>query len=278
MPKASAEEVLQAATAENDPANSKTKAASTDKPKANDRQFAGMPVSTVEETEFNYNMLIFGDYGSGKTTFSGSAAELEDLSPVLFLDIEGGTLSLKDLYTGIDVIRVTEPKQVTDAWKELRKGQHNYKTVVIDSLTELHKLILRHIMVEVVSEHDHRDEDVPGMQEYLKATQQIRRICRRYRDLPLNTVVTALTMEEEDDKKKKKYTKINLSKKLAGEVGGFFDEVFYIYTKEVDGEEKRLLLTGRTEEIGGKDRTRTLPKVVESPDMKTVFEYFTGEK
>lgn len=242
------------------------------------RSIGGLPVTTVAETVFNYNMLIFGDYGAGKTTFAGSAADVPDLSPVLFLDIEGGTLSLKDLYPSVERIPITDPKQVTDIWKDLRKGNHPYKTVIIDSLTELHKLILRYLMIDVVAEDDDRDEDVPSMREYLKATEQVRRLCRRYRDLPLNSVFTALLTEEIDDKKNKKYKKIALSRKLAGEVGGFFDEVFYLYVKKVGEDEKRLMLTSQTEEIKVKDRSRRLPAIVEEPTMELVFQYFTGEK
>lgn len=240
----------------------------------------GIVPTTVSDTVFNYNMLIFGDYGAGKTVFAGSAMDVPDLSPVLFLDVEGGTLSLKTRSPNVHVIRITDPAQVTKVWQDLRKGNHPYKTVVIDSLTELHKLIIRYIMLDVMEndDKDNRDEDVPSMREYLKATEQVRRICRRYRDLPLNSVFTALITEEEDDQRKKKYKKINLSRKLAGEVGGFFDEVFYIYLKEIDNVEKRLMLTRRTEEIGAKDRSDTLPPVVEDPTMELVFEYFTGER
>jgi len=238
----------------------------------------GQTVTTVSDTKFNYNMLIFGDYSAGKTRFAGSAIEVPDLSPVLFLDVEGGMLTLKTTYPGVHRVPITNPQQITDIWKDLRKMNHPYKTVVIDSLTELHKLIIRYIMIDVVNEDDERDEDVPSVREYLKATEQVRRLCRRYRDLPLNSVFTALLTEEVDDKKNKKYKKINLSKKLAGEVGGFFDEVFYIYVKEVNDQQKRLMLTTRTEEIGAKDRSNTLPKIVEDPTMQLVFEYFTGER
>lgn len=246
----------------------------------------GYTPMTVANTVFNYNMLVFGDFSVGKTVFAGSAIEVADLSPVLFLDVEGGTLSLSKMYPSVEVIRITEPKQITEIWKDLRKGNHPYKTIVVDSLTELHKLIIRYIMLQVMDDDDkgNRDEDVPSMREYLKATEQVRRICRRYRDLPVNSVFTALLTDEIDDKKNKTYKKINLSRKLAGEVGGFFDEVFYMYVKDikktVEGKEvkvpTRMMLTARTDEIGAKDRSQTLPTVVVEPTMEMIFEYFTG--
>jgi hypothetical protein len=50
-----------------------------------------------------------------------------------------------------------------------------------------------------------------------------------------------------------------------------------MYMKEVDGEQKRLLLTGATDEYVAKDRSDKLPLVIENPDMKTLFHLITAE-
>lgn len=244
----------------------------------------GMQPTTVSEIVFNYNFLVFGDYGIGKTTLAGSSIEVDDLSPVLFLDIEGGALAIKSRYPDVHVLRITEPGELKRIYQDLRKqaakGELKYKTIIVDSVTELHKLELRYIMLDVMENDDkgNRDEDVPGMQEYLKATERIRRVCRRFRDLPVSVIFTALLTEEQDDKKNRTYKKIALTRKLSTEIGGFFDVVLYMYMKENEGKQTRLLLSTRTEEIAAKDRTDTLPNILIEPNMEKIFQYITGEK
>lgn len=59
----------------------------------------------------NYiSMIIYGDYGVGKTYLAGSAAFVEDYSDVLYVALEGGERGLKQLIKdgkkkGIDVIK-----------------------------------------------------------------------------------------------------------------------------------------------------------------------------
>jgi hypothetical protein len=76
-------------------------------------------------------MLIYGSSGVGKTVFGSTADK------VLFLDAEAGMMSVKD--KKIDRVKIKTFQDVIDSYNFLKSGQHEYKTVVIDSLTEIQK-------------------------------------------------------------------------------------------------------------------------------------------
>jgi hypothetical protein len=83
-------------------------------------------------------ILIFGTDGVGKTTFAAGAP-----NPI-FIEIERGTAQL-------DVSRYPRPKHWTEFnsfLDELLNDEHDYKTVVIDSLDWLEAMLHRHICSE----------------------------------------------------------------------------------------------------------------------------------
>lgn len=194
------------------------------------------------------------------------------MAPVLFVDMEGGTLSLRAEYPDVDVVRVQNFRELGKVHDALRKGEGGYNTVVLDSLTEIQKFSMYGIMQELLNKEPDRDPDVPGMREWGKNIEQIRRLVRAFRDLPMNVVFTALAMSDKDPRTGLSKTKPQLSGKLSSEVAGFMDIVVYMYMKQVDGENQRLLLTAATDTQVAKDRTGRLPAVIENPTMNTLHQ------
>jgi len=237
----------------------------------------GLDVRRASESAPNMNFMIYGDPGVGKTVLAGSSSEVESMAPVLLIDVEGGTISLNNTYPNVDIVRVQNSKQLNKVYQELRKEDHGYRTVVIDSLTEMQKLMMVELMQQVVKEDTSRDPEVPSLREWGKNIEQTRRIVRNFRDLEVNTVYTAHAMYDKDDKRARTRILPSFSGKLANEVAGFVDIVGYYYPKVKGGKEIRVLLTGGTEDTVAKDRTGTLPKFVSDPTMKTLWGYFTGE-
>jgi hypothetical protein len=162
-----------------------------------------------------------------------------------------------------------EMQRVYDA---LRRGKTEYKTVIIDSLTEVQKFSMNRIMLQVVEEDEDRDPDVPSLREWGKNLEQTRRFVRGFRDLPINTIFTALAVQDKDQKTGKTMTKPGLTGKASNEVAAFLDIVVYMYTKEVDEELTRLLLTQGTDKIIAKDRTGKLPTLLQNPTMKDIYD------
>ncbi len=211
----------------------------------------------------------------GKTRLLASASDIPELSPVLILDVEGGTFSIREKFPDVDVIRISSWAEMSKVYNDLYDGNHPYKTVGLDSLTEIQKMGMYGIMTALVAEPDNkdRDPDIPSVREWGKNIEQTRKLVRAFRDLPMNVIFTALEMSDRNPRTGLTVTKPSLSGKLSGEVAGFLDEVLYMYVKTVDNEPQRLLLTRKTEDKVAKDRSDKLPQVITDVTMKTIHNH-----
>lgn len=108
----------------------------------------GVEVFGAEETPEDYGRwLIHGPQGAGKTTLASTIAEL---GKTLFVDFTGekGIRSFKGApYAGnIEVARPSSITALDDIFWHLNAGDHDYKAVVIDSLTSVQKMTMRFLL------------------------------------------------------------------------------------------------------------------------------------
>lgn len=238
---------------------------------------AGLPVYRVSDTEPRINMLVYGLSGVGKTRLAGSADAVPDLRRTLLIDIEGGTLTLRDIYPDVEAVRVKSWAEMQLVYNALYDGKHDFTTLIVDSLTEVQKLSMDGIMRKLVEEYEERSADVPGLREWNINLEQTRKFVRAFRDLPMNTIFTALEKSDKNPRTGALKRKPSLSGKLGDEVAGFLDIVAYLYAKEIDGENKRILLCGQTEDVVAKDRSNKLPMTMEDPTMGKIWETLNKE-
>lgn len=250
---------------------------------------AGIPMAPVRATRSNMNILIYGKPGVGKTFLASTADHVPEMRPVLYLNIEGGDMTLRHSAPEIRKIpdegSLTWPQfeQVYDVlarqcYNGVQPGEYQPRTVIIDTGTELQKMNMNFIMgLLVEAEPDKYDADVPDIRRWGKNGEQMRKWIRRYRDLPLNVVMCAHEVADKDQMTGLISYKPQFSGKLANEVAGFFDIVTYLYVKSEEREGKsvpvRKLLTGSIEGYVAKDRSGALPLVIEDPTMKQIHDH-----
>lgn len=111
-------------------------------------QFAGLDLNSVDEmSEDCGRWLIHGPQGSGKTTLASTIAEL---GKTLFIDLvaERGVRSFRGTpwAKNIEVIRPASITDLDDIFWALASGKHDYRAVVIDSLTSAQKMTMRYLL------------------------------------------------------------------------------------------------------------------------------------
>jgi len=153
----------------------------------------------------SFNCLLVGESGVGKTPLCATLEDCEHTSPCLFLDVDRGTMSIIAEPRPI-VWEVTSWGQMQQVYTFVKNEQwdklgelvgaepREYKSIVVDSGTELEYILRKTIMSE-----DSTGSDVPEQRHYLKTQERFRSLYRAYRDLPLTLVMTAGVRDLKDD-------------------------------------------------------------------------------
>lgn len=113
-----------------------------------DNTFAGLPLRDMDgEAEDAGKWLIHGPQGSGKSSLASTIA---GFGKTLYIDLAGekGQRSFKNApYAhNIVIIRPTSVAQLDDLFWELDAGKHDFKAVILDSLTALQRMAVRYVM------------------------------------------------------------------------------------------------------------------------------------
>lgn len=206
------------------------------------------------------------------------------MRPVLLIDVEGGTKSIRNIYPEVDILRVktihdkagrvkkSAWEQLEDIYELAKKGELPYETFILDSLSEIYWLYMQHWMSDVVIEHPERDADVPAQRDWGKATSRIKKFIRQYRDLDKHVIFTAFRNTKSTEAGVVLNHTPSLPGKLAFDVVGFMDEVFYLYTKSDKEGTRRIILTENSNKFLAKDRSDNLPQTLENPTMGKIAE------
>lgn len=106
-----------------------------------EEQETGFKIRPVSLLNRPRSWAIYGKSGSGKTTFSATFPK-----PILLLDIrDQGTDSIAD-HENIDMVEIDSWDAFEEAYYFLKENPRKYKTIVIDTITQLQQICLEHVM------------------------------------------------------------------------------------------------------------------------------------
>jgi hypothetical protein len=238
-------------------------------------------IRPASQLSINQNFLIYGYPDSGKTRVASSAPG------VLLIDVnENGTDSVRrDIDPNVYPIEYWQ--EINDIYWYLQSGDHNYESVAVDGLTSLQTLCMNFVLGDEAARDASRDPDMPSRQAYGKVAQLMRTQLTNFRNLPLNTVFTALPRTRdtgEGDEDEILITGPSLSPAIAAHATAAVGTIGYLTKREVtikskkDGkvtkrkEVRTRLIVGPQERYITKDRNGLFGEYIDAPDLAAMLE------
>ena len=223
------------------------------------------------------NMVVFGNPGAGKTTYCATAQDSDKGRDTLFIDVEGGTRSISDR-EDIAVLKPETFEELKEIYDWLSKGDHKYRTIVLDSLTEIQRLSLKSVMkVSATPEQ-------PSQPEYGKSNENIAVLMRNFKlfsqERGWNVIATALAVEVKDDSTGAILTRVDLTPGAAKNVFQVADTIGYLGIETTRQGNTRYLLLHQTSSILAKHRQprsgTQLPTRIEEPTLPMILDHKRG--
>lgn len=241
--------------------------------------------------EYKFKMLVYGSSGVGKTVFGSTVLEVPEASPAIWIDFENRLGSIhskvnnvtlenigKPVAGKIDVLRVKNIEDLQLVYNKLfaMGDKSPYKTIILDSLTEVNNLFMRRVTSSRdASMRNLNLEALSNLQidrgVYYKVQRMLMEFLSGLRDLEqYHILVTALPQEAEDAITGIEMIQPSLTGKLREYVRAAQDVVAY-YSVENGKRIMRFQPKGR---IVAKDATEggKLGDVMENPTMEKIFQ------
>jgi len=210
--------------------------------------------------------VVYGESGVGKTVLCSTAPE------PFIISAEGGLLSLQG--HNIPYVEVRTLQEVSDAYDFVTKSDEakQFKTICIDSLSELTEVCLVSIKRQLIAESENGKID--ARQAYGKVAESVGMMIRRFRDLPGRDVVLIAKQKRITDEESgiSQFEPYMPGKVLPFNLPYLVDEVFCM---RVNRDGSRYLQTVGDRKYVAKDRSgKLVPQ--ENPNITSIFNKIRG--
>jgi AAA domain len=238
-------------------------------------------IVSVDEANPYLKVLIYGRNGKGKTRFAASGPN------TLIGDVnEKGTLSARG--SGARVFPVETWADIDDLYWYLKRGDHEYETVAIDTLTALAELCMKHVLKESLDRDPTRPPKVASKRDWGTVGTLMSEQIYRFRNLPMHVVFTCQERTVGDaEEGEEVYKTADLPGKARAAALGSVSIIGRVYKKKVVKRNKKTkaktrkwqfrLLIGDHEDYETKDRAFSgLGPIVVEPTMTKLIQAATS--
>lgn len=224
--------------------------------------------TTPEVSLSMFTTLIYGKPKIGKSTF---AAGFPD---ALFLDCEGGLQSLEAFR-----VPVYSWNDLLEACGEIAAGNHQFKTIVVDTVDQAYQRCREHVLGQLGYKHESDGDFGSGWD---LVTNEFIRVLSKLALMPYGLVLISHANEKEFKTRTGKQIKIvpTLPARAGRGVMGMVDLLLYADHETVEAtggvitDERRVVRTKPTSYYDAGDRTGLLPETI-ALDYAAFAEAFT---
>lgn len=195
-------------------------------------------IKTFSPKSHKIKALIYWPSGAGKTVLWWSAEN------VIFASSEDWLLPLAD--QKIPFVKIETLPQLKQLRDFLKNEEHEFETLVIDSITDINERIKKSI--------EEKNWKSMELSMWAELTEKIKWVLSDIKDLDMHIIIIAQEKFEKDwDQIKKIIPSLNW--KLSTDICYLMDIVWYIF---IDSDWERKLITSPNEKFLSKDRTKRI--------------------
>jgi len=208
---------------------------------------------TASQSQTYINMLIHGQSGCGKTRLAATL----DVKP-LIINVENGLLSLKG--NDIPYVDCRSMDDLRNVYAELAKGEHQFETIIIDSISEIGELCLTEAMAALKQRAAAEGKKPEPRQAYGALQEAMMPLLRAFRDLPMNCVLIAKQERVRDEETGMTLASVLMPGSKVGQALPYLTDITVAMHSKVNenGETVEWLQCQRDNQFDAKDRSGTL--------------------
>lgn len=238
-----------------------------------------------DRAESGWFCIFYGLSDSGKTHLLGTAADSDYTAPTMFVDVEGGDLTLSG--RDIDVVHIDTLDELQDLYEFFAFENDHYRSLCFDGFTSQHD---DSTMPKVMGDDklDLTEYKIPTLNNWGTSMFHTKKILRAFKQLTKNEDVDrrvhvfASALEQMDERRDLGIP--SLPGKLGLGLGAYVDVLARLKVEDTEaGKEVRYLYTTKhiDDEDGltyvGKNRLRLLPRRMKNPTIDRVMKRLVGE-
>lgn len=231
---------------------------------------AGVTIEPPRHASDTFSMLLYGKPKVGKTLLAGTAADVEALSPILVLAAEDGSAVLAHAYPEVDIINVPDWKTAAAVIGKVAEGVTKYKTIVIDTLSELQNLMIAHITKD--------GTQAMRIQDWGTIAENTANLTKLLHRSKVNSIlITHADRVKDDESGKVLISPVMKGKASLGEIPKIVDIIaYYAIAQNEQKESVRVLQLEATDKVDAGDRFGKLDAQIANPTMSEIYAQLTA--